>query len=56
MSAAEVRICPILMKTVLWNENGCTETCQEECPIEAFEPEDNGSRDKVKEKPMGAQK
>ena len=30
----EVHICPILMRTVIWEDGKCTEGCtEEECPI-----------------------
>ncbi len=30
----EVHICPILMKTVIWADGICTETCAEsQCPV-----------------------
>ncbi len=32
-----VHICPVLLRTVIWIDNQCTETCSEEdCPIESF--------------------
>ena len=35
MSEKEVHICPILMRTVIWEDGKCTEECDEdECPIE----------------------
>lgn len=43
MSAVEVHVCPILMRTVLWNDGHCTEktcaekTCTEDCPIHELE-------------------
>jgi hypothetical protein len=43
MSAVEVHVCPILMRTVLWNDEHCTEktctemTCTEDCPIHELE-------------------
>ncbi len=39
----EVHICPIKMKTVLFDENGCTEACSEEdCPIKVLQEEKEG--------------
>lgn len=29
----EVHICPILMRTVIWKDEKCTEDCSEDCPI-----------------------
>ena len=29
----EVHICPILMRTVIWEDGKCTEACNEDCPI-----------------------
>ena len=38
MSAVEVHVCPILMRTVLWIDGHCTEkTCSEECLIHELE-------------------
>lgn len=43
MSAVEVHVCPILMRTVLWNDGHCTEktcaekTCTEDFPIHELE-------------------
>ena len=34
MNEKEVHICPILMRTVIWEDGKCTEDCDEEdCPI-----------------------
>ena len=29
----EVHICPILMRTVIWEDGKCAEECNEDCPI-----------------------
>lgn len=29
----EVHFCPILMKTVIWKNEKCTEQCKEDCPV-----------------------
>ena len=35
MNKKEVHICPILMRTVIWEDGKCTEKCDEEdCPID----------------------
>ena len=31
----EVHICPMLMRTVIWENGECCEDCSEECPISA---------------------
>ena len=44
----DVHICPILMRTVLWEDGKCTEKCSEEdCPIKAIVAgtEGNGQSD-----------
>ena len=34
MSENEVHICPIMIRTVIWENNKCTEDCNEDdCPI-----------------------
>ena len=33
----EIHVCPVLMRTVIFDENGCTEKCMEDCPITARE-------------------
>ena len=30
---SEVHLCPLLMRTVIFENGQCTENCQEECPI-----------------------
>ena len=39
----EVHICPILMRTVIWEDGVCKENCSEEdCPIPfPSQPDDN---------------
>lgn len=35
---SEVHVCPILMRTVIWNNQKCSENCDEtECPIKILE-------------------
>ncbi len=35
MNKKEVHICPILMRTVIWEDEKCTEDCGEtDCPIQ----------------------
>lgn len=35
MNEKEVHVCPILMRTVIWEDGKCTEECdEEECPID----------------------
>ena len=29
----EVHICPLLMRTVIWEAGECTEECNEDCPF-----------------------
>ena len=38
----KVHICPILMRTVIWEDGECAEECDEEdCPIRSLPPQDN---------------
>ena len=43
----KVHICPVLMRTVIFNENGCTERCTEDCPIMARE--NDGLQERVQQ-------
>lgn len=57
MSAVDVHICPILMRTVLWRDGHCTEECKTtDCPIkiwmmalrtDADELEDDRNQDRI---------
>lgn len=38
----EVHICPILMRTVIWEDGECKEHCDEEdCPLRFLPSQDN---------------
>jgi hypothetical protein len=35
----EIHICPILMRTVKFIDDRCTEPCKEDCPVQEYREE-----------------